>query len=76
MHIVQRVVFENLECLQHFGLPRSMASNAELMANTNGELSSERHASWSNWQIQIFKVGTNKLAACTTALSCNLWHTS
>lgn len=61
MHLIHRVVFQNLECLQRFGLPRSMASNAELLANTEQELSSEQHALW--WHVQLIKVALTKLSA-------------
>ena len=70
MHIAHRVVFQNLECLQRFGLPRPMPSNAELLANTDGELSSERHAAWSLWHAQLLKVSTSMHSACIGGLAC------
>ena len=77
VHITHRVVFQNLECLQRFGPPRSMASNAELLANTEGQLSSEQHALWCKWHIQLMKVAPSKLPhaqCCMHCASCNVLH--
>ena len=77
MHIIHRVVFQNLECLQRFGLPRGMASNAELLANMEEDLNSEQHALWLKWHVQLIKVALSKLSACIVVhafAACKVLH--